>query len=130
MMMLTPIVFAARGVAQGGAPTETKSYSGPDLFATYCATCHGASGKGDGVFAGSLRTKPADLTRIAINNGGVFSRADVARIIDGRDPLKGHGGKDMPLWGDAFANSADGPDAVKQKIETLVSFIESLQQKP
>ncbi len=67
---------------------------------------------------------------VAQGNGGVFSRADVGRIIDGRDPLKGHGGKDMPLWGDAFANSADGPDAVKQKIETLVSFIESLQQKP
>lgn len=82
------------------------------------------------MFAGSLRSKPVDLTLIAINNGGVFSRPDVGRIIDGRDPLKGPGGKDMPLWGDVFANSADGPEAVKQKIESLVSFIESLQRKP
>lgn len=130
MAMLIPVAFAARGIAQGGAPPATQSYSGSALFTTYCVTCHGASGKGDGVLAASLRTKPADLTRIAINNGGVFPRADVGRIIDGRNSLEGHGGGDMPLWGDAFEHSGDGPDVVKQKIESLVSFVESLQQKP
>ena len=53
-----------------------------------------------------------------------------ARIIDGRNPIKGHGGKDMPAWGEALGRTADGPSAVAQKIQSLVLYVESLQQKP
>jgi len=34
-------------------------------------SCHGAAGKGDGVIAGSLKRRPADLTQLAKKN--VFS---------------------------------------------------------
>jgi hypothetical protein len=54
----------------------------------------------------------------------------VARIIDGRKPLSGHGGGDMPVWGDAFGRSVDGPDTTPDKIAALVDYLESIQQKP
>ena len=127
-LALAAVAFSTRGTAQGGG-TPAQIYSGLALFDTYCTMCHGSGGKGDGSFASTLRTPPADLTAIAKNNGGTFSREDVARIIDGRNPLKGHGGKDMPAWGESFSRTVEGPEAVKEKIQSLVNYIESIQQK-
>jgi mono/diheme cytochrome c family protein len=42
--------------------TEDSVESGGAIFATNCAVCHGAEGRGDGPSAESLETKPADLT--------------------------------------------------------------------
>ena len=49
-----------------------------------------------------MKTRPPDLTLFAARNGGTFPAALVGKIIDGRPPLPGHGGPDMPVWGDAF----------------------------
>ncbi|MDH4063206.1 MAG: c-type cytochrome [Acidobacteriota bacterium] len=104
--------------------------AGSGLFSTYCVVCHGADAKGTGPLADSLKRRPADLTALAKSNGGTFPRDMVARIIDGRDPVRGHGGGDMPVWGDAFGRSADaGPQAVKDRIDALVEYIDSLQAK-
>ena len=45
-------------------------------------------------------------TRLAQRNKGRFDAEKVQRIIDGRDPVKGHGGPDMPVWGDAFKQTS------------------------
>ena len=76
-----------------------------------------------------LRRTPADLTLLARRNGGTYSAEMVARIIDGRKPLAGHGGGDMPVWGETFDNTADGAKLTQQKIAALVRYLESLQQK-
>jgi len=115
--------------AQSG--DAVRRVSGSYTYRTYCASCHGAKGKGDGPLAQSLRFAPPDLTRIAERNGGVYPADDVYQMIDGRKPLKGHGGPDMPVWGDAFKNteSGGGDEAVKAKIEALVDYIKTLQVK-
>jgi len=77
-----------------------------------------------------LRKRPADLTLIAQRNGGVFSPEMVARIIDGRKPLAGHGGGDMPVWGEAFGKTSEGAGATSDKITALVNYLQSLQRKP
>lgn len=43
----------------------------------------------------------------------------------------GHGGQGMQVWSDAFkrAPGGTGPDAVKTKIDALVQYLESIQQK-
>lgn len=46
----SPVPYAVGAITHGGA-----------LYAQHCATCHGASGRGDGPAAASLPTKPADL---------------------------------------------------------------------
>lgn len=111
------------------AQTPGSGPNGQAIFATYCATCHGTSAKGDGPLASTMRRRPADLTLITKNNRGTFPGDQVSRIIDGRNPEKGHGGGDMPVWGDAFARSADTMP-VDEKIRRLVSYIESIQVKP
>ena len=45
--------------------------SGAEDYATYCAGCHGMSGKGDGEVGASLGKKPADLTQLAGADGKI-----------------------------------------------------------
>lgn len=78
---------------------------GARLYADFCAVCHGDDLRGDGPMAPILSVPPADLTALAA--GGVFPVFDVARRIDGRDPLLAHGGE-MPMFGQWF--QGDGPD--------------------
>lgn len=116
-----PVLARQGGTANGG-----------DLFRTYCVACHGADAKGTGPLAASLSQRPADLTAIATTNGGEFDAALVARIIDGRNPVKGHGGGDMPAWGQALSRSQSGSteEAVQERIEALVSYLRGVQQSP
>jgi mono/diheme cytochrome c family protein len=103
--------------------------SGAYAFRTHCATCHGADGKGEGPLAVNLRFQPPDLTLIAKRNGNEFPAEKIQRIVDGRKPLAGHGGPDMPIWGDAFRNAETGyEDArVKEKIRLVVEYLRTLQ---
>jgi hypothetical protein len=74
---------------------------------------------------------PPDLTLLARKNGGRYPADLVARVVDGREPVDGHGGPDMPVWGDAFKNADTGFDneKVRQKIRSVVDFVKTLQQK-
>ena len=110
---------------------QVADYSGNELFRTYCAVCHGPSARGDGPLAASMKKRPPDLTQFSKQNNGTFPAEMVFKIIDGREPVAGHGGKDMPVWGDAFKRSAVGgsEDAVKARIQALVTYIERLQEK-
>jgi mono/diheme cytochrome c family protein len=127
-------VFATITSTQGatpGANQESKmTFSGATLFDDYCKACHGVRAIGDGPLAKLLRRPPANLTLLARKNDGVFSAEMVSRIIDGRKPLAGHGGGDMPVWGEAFGKSVDGADTTPTKITALVAYLESIQQKP
>ena len=76
-----------------------------------------------------MRRRPSNLTEIAKRNKGTFDRTMVFNVIDGRSKVPGHGGPDMPVWGDAFRRSADGysEKAVKDRIDALVEFLRGLQ---
>src|ERR1700681_412485 len=81
-------------------PKLITSIQGPALYKAYCATCHGTDAKGGGPMAKSLKVAPADLTRIAARNAGVFPLARISRIISGEEQLpSGHGTSQMPVWG-------------------------------
>ena len=105
---------------------------GSEVYRTYCASCHGASARGDGPLASSMRKNPANLAELAKRNGGQFPSDLVFRTIDGRQPVRGHGGPDMPVWGDAFLKSreAGSADRVKSLIQSLVDYLESIQLRP
>jgi len=106
------------------------SIQGPALFNAYCAVCHGKDGKGAGPMAGLLKVKPADLTRIALRNGGKFPMARVQRIISGEDPLPAsHGPREMPVWGPIFSQIAWDQDLGRVRIDNLAKYIEQMQVK-
>ena len=103
--------------------------AGRHLFATYCASCHGVTGRGNGPAAEELRRRPADLTQLAKRNGGVFNGARIHGIVDGR-AVKAHGTMEMPVWGDAFKWREGLPEAgIKDRIDALVRYLESIQER-
>ncbi len=52
---------------------------GAEVYATYCALCHGPQGKGDGVAGRGLKPPPRDFTKGAWRYGG--TRIDLFKII-------------------------------------------------
>ena len=55
-------IVAALILLPGLALAQGNAEKGKTLFGTYCASCHGLTGKGDGVAAAVLNPKPKDLT--------------------------------------------------------------------
>ena len=104
--------------------------AGSNNFNQYCIVCHGKDARGTGPLAATLSPKPADLTGLALRNGGEFPAQLVFDVIDGSKKIKGHGGGDMPEWGEAFKRSESlGKDGAKRRIEELVAYLESIQTK-
>ena len=128
---------AARAQAVPSSPAASPSpparvemrEAGSSLFRTYCAACHGPNAHGDGPLAERLRVRPPDLTLLARHDKGTFDRDKVRRIVDGRDPVKGHGGPDMPVWGDAFKEAQEAYSERKagQRIDTLIDYLAEIQ---
>jgi mono/diheme cytochrome c family protein len=111
-------------------PSTGPDDTGARLFRTYCASCHGSAGRGDGPMALQLRRMPPDLTQYTRRNGGVFPSEQVYRIVDGRGVVS-HGDREMPVWGDAFrlAFGGPGPDVIKARIEAIVRYLEGIQER-
>jgi mono/diheme cytochrome c family protein len=139
LLSASALVTQPRAAQQQPAPQQQPAGStgyqttfvGSEIFRTYCATCHGVGAKGDGPLAEMLKKRPADLTLFARNNNGVYPAELVGKIIDGRQPVPGHGGKDMPVWGDAFKGAAGGGDeaSIKARIDALVEHLKTVQAK-
>ena len=110
---------------------------GGNDYETYCASCHGLSGRGDGPVAEFIALSTADLTKLSRNNGGKFPAERVAQIIDGRQDVKIHGPRDMPVWGDWFDAEAESPGlrasereiVVQERIQALLVYLEAMQVK-
>lgn len=104
-----------------------------------CAVCHGSAGKGDGPLKLQLVSRVTDLTVLAKNNDGVFPFDRVYQIIDGRQEVKAHGPREMPIWGRAFNMSTsvffenyppdDIESNVRSRILSLVEYLYRLQAK-
>ncbi len=126
------LFFALLFVSAPGGAAEAVAVdaaAGAYTYKEHCTGCHGASGAGDGPMADNLRFRPPDLRRIAKRNGGQFPAQKVYRIVDGRVPVKGHGGSDMPVWGDALRNADSGYDQriVELRLRAVVEYLRTLQ---
>lgn len=108
---------------------------GEKEFQQRCALCHGEDAKGDGPYSFALVFKPADLTQLLIENDGVFPFLDIYLIIDGREIVKSHGTRLMPIWGDRYSEetwSVVSPQyaktLVRGRILELVLYLYSIQE--
>jgi mono/diheme cytochrome c family protein len=120
----------AAGAAAAFDAVTLADYSGEELFARFCASCHGETGRGDGPVAGSLSVLVPDLTAIE-ERYGEFPAARIRETIDGRGLIDAHGTRMMPVWGYEFWVES-GADAVAEReahelIDKLVEYIESIQ---
>ena len=101
-----------------------------------CAVCHGADGKGTGPYAQELKSPLPDLTTMAKRNGGIFPVRKTFEIIEGAG--KGHGTRDMPVWGHDYTEKASElfPDLpynqtayVRTRINALMEYLAQMQGK-
>lgn len=108
----------------------TSPSSGKGMFMSYCASCHGKSGKGDGPAAAALKQPPADLTMLAKQHGGKYPADLVTSVLTGKANLTAHGDQEMPVWGQVFWKMSQGhEEQVQLRIANLNKYLESLQEK-
>ncbi|MCP4204883.1 MAG: cytochrome c [bacterium] len=103
------------------------------LFQIHCASCHGLDAGGEGPVADHLRVPPADLADLlAPDDSGdlVFPVERLRQVIDGREDVRGHGSREMPVWGLSFQDAgrdANQEEVVLEKINDLVEYLRTLQ---
>jgi mono/diheme cytochrome c family protein len=136
--------LVASAAAARAASDDPAIAQGQKLFGEYCASCHGADGKG----STAPNAKGSDLTHIAKKNGGTFPYYDVMLQISGRKPTgqdqdtslpgttKAHGDGKMPSWGKIFAKQegSEGTALDLQlqttgKIMLITEYVQSIQAK-
>ncbi|MGE0823244.1 MAG: cytochrome c [Candidatus Binatia bacterium] len=131
--LILSLVLGA-GVGQSLAQEEQILARGETHYLRYCAVCHGETGKGGGLLAEYLKILPTDLTQLSKKHQGEFPFWQVYRIIDGREEVKGHGTRNMPIWGEELRISE--PKAQPEFVEDLIAgrvwqmilYIRSLQE--
>ena len=123
----------------GSALAQEKKFDfGKREYDSYCASCHGLKGKGDGPYKPYLTKSPTDLTTLSKRNAGVYPFHSVYAIIDGRQDVAGHGPRDMPVWGaqysirsaESYMDTPYSPESyVRTRILALTEYISRLQVK-
>lgn len=109
-------------------------------YTANCASCHGVKGKGDGPLAEFLKGGAPSLTVLSKNNGGVFPFERVYQIIDGRQEVKAHGPRQMPVWGSEYIKESAkkhgpffgewyGEEMINASILALIDYIHKMQEK-
>ena len=105
-------------LALSPAARAQNAAEGKRLYSTYCTSCHGDTGKGDGTAGASLPVKPADHT-----NGAVMNKLSDSFLINIISKGGSGAGKStfMPSWGGALND---------QQIRDIVAYIRSIAVPP
>ncbi len=133
MRAILPLTLAGAALLAACLPGPARVPSGAEDFASFCAACHGPGGRGDGPVAGELAKRPADLTRLAARNRGVYPATRVMAQIwgytGGRD-----GAEVMPAFGpllDGELVPYDGGDGIPTptpiRLVQLAEYLKGLQ---
>ena len=129
------MIVAATGVTT--AVAADKVDLGKREYESNCIACHGKDLKG-GAYVDFLKVSPPDLTLLSKKNGGVFPLERVYAVIDGRQEVKAHGPRDMPIWGRDYQIKAGehyvdmnyDPEAfVRGRIFALIDYLNRMQAK-
>lgn len=115
-----------------------KSLEGKDLYAAYCASCHGMDGKGSGPASAAMKTAPPDLTTVTKRRGksGKYPEAYVEALLTGNGKttadkmVPSHGSSEMPVWGPVFRQVERDQDLGLIRLRNVVKYVESIQAKP
>jgi cytochrome c553 len=114
--LLTVLLIGA-GLVASAFSAQADMAEAKTNFDTFCAKCHGATGKGDGSGAATLATKPrdfADCARMAKESDDMLFK-----VIKEGGKASGFSG-DMAAWNTAFDDS---------EIKELVAYVRTFCKK-
>jgi len=114
LLSAVSVVLLAGGLALSTAPVAAGE-DGKTVFTTYCATCHGDTGKGDGPASAALDPKPA-----AFASEGFFDeRPDdhLRKVIKEGGPSVGKSPLMAP-WGSVLSDA---------QVEAVIAHIKTLR---
>jgi len=106
LIVSVPIILSPFSIAQA----KGDAGKGKAVFATNCASCHGAKGAGDGVAAASLNPKPANFTKGKFKYGS--DDASLKKTIK-------NGKGSMPPWGAVLSD---------KDIDNVIAHIRTLKK--
>jgi mono/diheme cytochrome c family protein len=134
-LTLSAALTAGTGNAQSNskAPTrlqQSAATNGKQMYASYCASCNGVDGKGDGPVAASLKMPAADLTLLSKNNSGEFPDRHIFVVLQNGTEIPSHGTAEMPVWGPILGRlDKANPDVKRLRISNLIRYLKSIQAK-
>jgi mono/diheme cytochrome c family protein len=109
---------------------KTSATSGKQMYASYCAPCHGVDGRGHGPVAPALKVAPTDLSLLARNNSGKFPATHIVAVLQNGSALPAHGTALMPVWGPIFGRMNVSNQQERQlRITNVSRYLETLQVK-
>jgi mono/diheme cytochrome c family protein len=105
---------------------------GHRYFIQYCASCHGKDGLGNGPVAKSLSRQPANLRKLGDKYGMPLPAHRIAELIDGRDTIRAHGTRDMPVWGERLyevGQGEKGETGIGDVIAKIIAYLGTIQDR-
>jgi cytochrome c6 len=109
--VILSVVFALAGLGSAQAQSAAE---GQKLYTTYCSSCHGDRGRGDGAAGKALPVKPADHTDGKLMNS--FSDEFLLNIIAKGGAAVGKS-TFMPGWGGVLKES---------QLQDLIAYLRSI----
>ena len=102
--------------------------SGAQMYQSYCASCHGAQGKGNGPAVEFLQTPAPDLTKLSLMNGGEYPEARVFAKLRRSSHSGDNASLTMPDWDRLFRSLHFDRSYVNLREYNLTTYIQSLQE--
>ncbi|MFP5237747.1 MAG: c-type cytochrome [Acidobacteriota bacterium] len=138
MLFLTAVAVVALGAGWADQTNKkivlpvdrTNPTNAKQMYESYCASCHGKDGKGNGPVANELKTAPSDLTLLSRQNNGKFPDVHVAAVLRFGANVPAHGSEEMPVWGKVLGRmDARHSQITELRIANLSHYLESIQEK-
>jgi mono/diheme cytochrome c family protein len=116
ILRLCTLVLTVVGLSLAGSgwSQAQSTAEGQKLYATYCSSCHGDKGRGDGAAGKALPVKPADHTDGKLMSS--FSDEFLQNIIAKGGAAVGKSAF-MPAWGGVLKEN---------QLQDLVTYVRSL----
>lgn len=102
--------------------------SGAQMYQSYCASCHGTEGNGNGPAVEFLKTPAPDLTRLSLMNGGEYPEARVIAKLRRSSHSQSEATLTMPDWDRLFRSLHSDRSYVNLREYNLTTYIQSLQE--